>query len=168
MQAPPPFLGEGVGGRGSSRRLALVLVAVVGAFAFAILYFALRQRDDASRFQGEWRLTLAEREKQPPITVRVTGDRWVWLVGDKPQNRYTMTLRPDANPKEIDLVQLAPNDNPRLEKRVGEEFTPVTLRGIYLIQDGTVKLLVAPNPLPRPTSFDATDGDPVWLLERPW
>lgn len=142
--------------------LVVVLVLLGGALA----YFALRgPRDDLGRFQGEWKLTTADRESQFPTTVRVTGDKWVYRVADKDQKRYAITLRPDADPKEIDLTQFAADGTPVLEKRDGT-FVPVVHRGIYTIEDGKAKMLTAPNPHPRPTSFDATDGAPVWLLER--
>ena len=50
------------------------------------------------------------------LFVRVTGDRWVFLLNDKEQKRYTMVLRPEADPKEIDLTQLAPDDTPLIQK----------------------------------------------------
>ncbi|WP_162271894.1 TIGR03067 domain-containing protein [Gemmata sp. SH-PL17] len=130
-------------------------------------YFAFRTpepRDDFSRFQGEWKLTVADREKQMPITVRVSGDKWTWLVGGTDQKRYAMTLRPDTNPKEIDLTQLTADDSP-LQERRGGSSVPVVLRGIYTIEGDKAKLVTAPNPLPRPTTFDADDGPPVWVLE---
>ena len=163
-----PFpLGRGAGGVCSSRRLAL-LAAAVGVIAVGVWYFALRgPRDDLGRLQGEWRLTVAGRAGQFPITVRVRGDRWTYLVGGQEQKRYALALRPDADPKEIDLVQLGPDDQPLLEKHErGGAFTPVTLRGIYAIEDGKMKVLTAPSPLPRPTTFDTPDGPPVWLLEK--
>ncbi len=159
--------GRGAGGVGSSRRIALA-VAGFALVAFGVWYFAIRTpepRDDFGRFQGEWRLTVDGRAKQFPIAVRVSGDRWTYLVGDQDQKRYAITLRPDADPKEIDLVQIGPDDAPLLEKRDGK-FTPVTLRGIYTIEGGKAKVMTAPSPLPRPTTFDADDGPPVWLLEK--
>ena len=150
-----------------SWRLALGVVALALA-AFAVWYFALRgPRDDLAQLQGEWRLSVADRAKQFPIAVRVKGDRWVYLVGDQEQKRYTLTLRPDANPKEIDLVQLGPDDKPLMEKQKRDEpFTPVTLRGVYALEDGKMKVVFAPSPLPRPTALDADDGPPVWVLEK--
>ncbi|WP_162671939.1 TIGR03067 domain-containing protein [Gemmata massiliana] len=130
-------------------------------------YFAIRTpepRDDFGRFQGEWKLTVADREKQMPITVRVSGDKWTWLVGGTDQKRYAMTLRPDTNPKEIDLTQLTADDAP-LQERRGESTGAVVLRGIYTIEGDKAKLVTAPSPLPRPTTFDADDGPPVWVLE---
>jgi hypothetical protein len=52
-----------------------------------------------------------------------------------------------------------------MELRDGK-FVPVVHRGVYTIAGDTAKLVTAPNPIPRPTSFDATDGAPVWVLER--
>ena len=159
------------------RRFALLgagLVAFVLA-AFAVWYFALRgPRDDPGRLQGEWALSLVvvaddgqpAARPVPGVTIRVTGDRWVWLVAGQEQKRYAITLRPDADSKEIDLVLLAEDGTPRKERRDNGPFTPITLRGVYLLEGDKAKLATAPNPLPRPTSFDATDGAPVWILER--
>ena len=141
--------GKGVWGVG-------LLLALV---AFAVWYFAIRTpepRDDIGRFQGEWKLTIADRTRQAPVSVRVTGDTWVWLVGDKEQRRYAITLRPDADPKEIDLTQLGPD---------GKQ-TAFVLRGIYTIDGDGAKVLAVPGSQPRPTTFDAADGMPMWLLER--
>ncbi|MBP3957211.1 TIGR03067 domain-containing protein [Gemmata sp. G18] len=143
------------------------MAAVAGVVAVAVWYFAIRTpepRDDFGRFQGEWKLTVADRAKQAPITVRVSGDKWTWLVGGTDQKRYAMALRPDTSPKEIDLTQLAPDDSPQQERRDGK-FVPVVLRGIYTVEGDKVKVVTAPNPHPRPTAFDATDGPPVWVLE---
>lgn len=114
-------------------------------------------KDDLGRFQGTWKLTPDGRENRFPVTVKVTGDRWAYMVADKEQKRYLLTLRPEANPKEIDLTQLDANDQP----------SAFVLRGIYVIDGDGVRIVTAPNPLPRPTAFDAPDGPPVWVLERP-
>jgi|GEM_PF-3003045 len=164
--------GRGAGGVGLEdprrrRKRLAALVAAVGLVAFGIWYFAIRTpepRDDFGRFQGEWQLAVpaGTRDNQPTarrvasVTIRVTGDRWVWLVGEKEQRRYQMTLRPEANPKEIDLTQLGPDDQP----------TKNVLQGIYTIEGDYAKVLTAPNSDPRPTSLDNAEGPPGWLMER--
>jgi uncharacterized protein (TIGR03067 family) len=93
-----------------------------------------------------------------PITVRVTGDRWV-LVADGKETRHSFTLRPDADPKEIDLVLLGPDDKP----------TALGSRGVYAIERGAIKVVHAPNSEPRPATTDETDPNftaGVWILER--
>jgi uncharacterized protein (TIGR03067 family) len=147
-----------------------VLLSAVLAGAFAVCYFALRTpepRDDFGRFQGEWRLAVPAvgRGNHPvartvsSVTIRVTGDRWVYLDNGKEQKRYALVLRPEANPKEIDLVQLGPDDRP----------TAFTIRGVYVIDRDRAKVLHAPAPEPRPATTDETDpkfDGGVWLLER--
>ena len=65
----------------------------------------------------------------------MTGDRWVYRLGDKEQKKYTMVLRPEANPKEIDLTQLAPDDKPLIQKWP-PPTRPVMIRGIYTVDRG--------------------------------
>ncbi len=95
----------------------------------------------------------------------MTGDRWVYRLGDKEQKKYTMVLRPEANPKEIDLTQLAPDDKPLMQKWP-PPTRPVMIRGIYTVERDRAKIVSAPGDEPRPTDIDATDGVTVLLLER--
>lgn len=142
----------------------LILTGIVLWF---VVIRTAEPRNDNERFQGEWKLRVEGREKQTPVRVRVTGDKFVFLVGEHEQKRYTITLRPETNPKEIDLTQLLPDGSPVLERHSeNAQFTPVTLRGIYTFADGQARILTAPNSLPRPTAFDTEDGSPAWLLER--
>jgi uncharacterized protein (TIGR03067 family) len=145
-------------------------VLAVGAVAFGVWYFAIRApepRDDLGRFQGEWRLAVPDlgRDNKPVarvvqgVTVRVTGDRWVYTADGKETQRYTMVLRPEANPKEIDLVMLGADEKP----------TAFVIRGVYTIDGDRAQVVHAPKPNPRPTTTDETDPDfsgNVWLLER--
>ncbi|MFM8274814.1 MAG: hypothetical protein ACKODX_21120 [Gemmata sp.] len=158
----PPLPSEkGAGGAGRLKlAAALIAVLLVGVG----LCVALRgPRDDIGRLQGEWRLTTADRGAQLPTLVRVTGDRWVYVVGGAEQKRYAVTLRPEA--KEIDLTQLAAEGVPLTEMR-GGEFVPVVHRGVYALDGDRVRFATAPPAYPRPTSLDGTDGAPVWVLER--
>ena len=151
---------------GSSRSRKLALAVGLVAIAFAVWYFAIRTpepKDDFGRFQGEWQLAVPAvgRDHKPaarlkPVTVRVTGDRWVYVADGKEGLRYQMTLRPETDPKEIDLVQLGPDNKP----------TAKVLRGIYAIAGDRARVVTAPDPLPRPTELDADDGPPGWILER--
>jgi uncharacterized protein (TIGR03067 family) len=150
---------------GSKRLLALVLgFAVFALFAFGVWYFAIRTTHDAGRFQGQWQMAVPATDRDgmpavraiPGVTIRVSGDRWVYMVGDKQMQGYMMTLRPEANPKEIDLVQLDRNEQP----------TQFVLRGIYAVDGDQAKVVTSIGDEPRPTSLDAPDGATVWLLER--
>jgi uncharacterized protein (TIGR03067 family) len=152
--------------------LSIVALSLVSFVAWRLALYALEPKDDPGRFQGQWRLAVpagtgekSEARLVPGVTIRVSGDRWVWLADGKEQRRYRMELRPDASPKEIDLVLLAEGDRPRLELR-GGTMTPVTLRGIYSVERGKAKVVAAVGGEARPTSLDAADGVTVWLLER--
>jgi uncharacterized protein (TIGR03067 family) len=142
-------------------RLAIVL-AMGAALAVGLWYFNFRTRDDVARFQGEWQVAVPvdTRDKQPvakvkPVTIRVTGNRWAFVAGGKETQRYTLTLRPDANPKEIDLLQLD-----------GDKPTKNILRGIYTIEGDRAKVLLNSGTEERPTKLDDPDGPPGLLLER--
>lgn len=146
--------------------LLLAAVAAVVLAAFGVWYFAIRSpepKDDFGRFQGEWQLAVpatardkSQAARVKPVTVRVTGDRWVYAANGQETQRYAMTLRPGASPKEIDLVQLDRDDKP----------TARVLRGIYKVEGDRAEVVVAPDPEPRPTEFEVGDGPPGWLLAR--
>ena len=157
--------------------MALRKFALLGAIAlvgFGIWYFAIRTpepKDDFVRFQGEWQVVVpvGTRDGQlvaraKPVAVRVTGDRWVFVADGQEGKRYAMTLRPDANPKEIVFTMLAPDDKPKMLKHDGKAV-PVVLRGVYSIERDRAKVVTAPGDQPRPTSTDAPDVT-VWFLER--
>lgn len=142
-------------------KAAAVAVAVAVVVGLTLYFGQSREpKDDFGRFQGEWQLAVpaVDRENKPaarpkPVTIRVTGDRWVYIADGKERGRYALTLRPEAEPKEIDLVQLGPGDQP----------TAFVIRGVYTIERNQAKIAYAPNPDPRPTGFENAD---VWLLER--
>ena len=109
----------------------------------------------ASRVTATW----VSARSVPSVTIRVTGDKWVSLDNGREQKRYALTLRPDANPKEIDLVMLGADDKP----------TAFVIRGVYTIDRDRAKVALAPDPDPRPATTDENDpdsGGSVWLLER--
>jgi uncharacterized protein (TIGR03067 family) len=148
---------------GSSRRKWLALIALLAAAAFGVWYFALRgPRDDLGRFQGQWQVAVpvGVRDNQTvakvkPVQIRVTGERWVYVAGET-ERQYAMTLRPEADPKEIDLVLLDRAGNP----------TKFVLRGIYQIEGDRAKVVTSIGDEERPTKFDDPDGPPGLLLER--
>jgi uncharacterized protein (TIGR03067 family) len=101
------------------------------------------------------------RDNQPvakvkPVVIRVTGDRWAYVADGKETRRYSLTLRPGASPKEIDLVQLDRDGNP----------TAFVLRGIYTIDGDRAKVVTSSGSEPRPAEFDDPNGPPGVLLER--
>jgi uncharacterized protein (TIGR03067 family) len=75
-----------------------------------------------------------------------------------------IVLNPVADPKAIDLIRLGDDGQPLMYTQ-GEQ-TEVRQRGVYAIEGDTVKVALAPYPLPRPTSLDQADA-PVWVLTRP-
>jgi uncharacterized protein (TIGR03067 family) len=120
-------------------------------------------KDDLGRWQGEWQVAVPAvgRDHKPgarlkPVTVRVTGDQWAYVGDGKELSKYAIALHPEASPEEIDLVQLDRDGNP----------TPFVLRGIYEIGGDRARVAAAPDPDPRPASFDSDDGPPPLLLER--
>jgi uncharacterized protein (TIGR03067 family) len=145
-----------------------VLAVAAVATAVGVWYLVARgPRDDLGRFQGEWQVAVPAMGRDnrpaarivPGVSVRVTGDRWSYTADGRPAQRYAMTLRPDADPKEIDLVMLGPDDRP----------TATVIRGVYLIGSDRAKVAHAPKDEPRPTTTDETDptfSGGVWLLER--
>jgi uncharacterized protein (TIGR03067 family) len=171
----PAEEGKGVGASakppekvGFSLRGRLAVAVVAAAVGVAVWYFAIRTpepRDDLGRFQGDWTLAVpagtrdARAVRPKPAIVRVTGDRWAYVIDGKVIQRYAITLRPDADPKEIDLAMLGADDRPNGK----------VIRGVYAIDRDRAKVAHAPDPDPRPTTTDETAPDAagtVWLLER--
>src|SRR4051812_28856194 len=83
-------------------------------------------RAERARHQGTWRAVAFEREGVATpeeivetITRTVDGGRVVWKRDGKPFAATTLTLRPDADPKGIDV---APEGGPDRDK---------VTRGIY-------------------------------------
>jgi uncharacterized protein (TIGR03067 family) len=160
--------------RPATRRWIGAAAALLGAAA-AIGYGFLRSgepTEDLARFQGEWQLAIPASDHGPPaaarlkpVIVRIHGDRWIYVANGNEQRRYAITLRPDTDPKEIDLIQLTDNDQPLLQQWPPPP-QPVTIRGIYAFEQNRAKVATSIGHEPRPTSFEATDGVTVWLLER--
>jgi len=156
-------------------RARLIAFALIGLVGFGVWYFAIRTpgaRDDGGRFQGEWQLAVpttgrdgAPAARGSPNTIKVKGDRWAFFTGEKENKRYTAVLRPGADPKEIDLTLIGPDDKPKLVPHNGKPV-PVVIRGIYVIEPNRAKIAFAPDPNPRPTKFDDAEPASVWLLER--
>jgi len=151
------------GDRGGSLRRKLALLLAFALVAASVWYFAIRTPEptnDLGRFQGEWQLAVpaVDRDNKPaararPVTIRVEGDRWVYIADGK-ERRSALTLRPDADPKEIDLTLLGPDDKP----------TAFVLRGIYTIDRDRAKVATAPASEPRPANPE--EAGTVWLLDR--
>jgi uncharacterized protein (TIGR03067 family) len=151
-------------------------IAFVGAVAGLSAWasgLTSEPKDDPGRFQGRWFLAVpaTDRDGKPAVravtgvTIRISGDRLVWMVGEQEQKRYAITLRPEGNPKEIDLTQLKADDTPLIQRFPPPE-RPVMLRGIYTIDGNRAKVVTSIDDEARPTDIDATDGVTVWLLER--
>ena len=144
---------------------ALAVAAGLVLVGFGVWYFALRgPTDDPGRWQGECQmsvLTVGPDGKlaqlaRPGVTIRVTGSEWQYRFGEKDAKRYSAVLRPETNPKEVDLTQLDRDGKP----------TRFVLRGIYELERNRARVATAPGTDPRPTEFEAQDGGTVWLLHR--
>lgn len=176
QQPPPPGPQPPAVGRlrPATRRWIGAAAALLGAAA-AIGYGFLRSgepTEDLARFQGEWQLAVPAGDhdspaaaRLKPVIVRIHGDRWIYVANGNEQRRYAITLRPDTDPKEIDLIQLTANDQP-LVQQWPPPPQPVTIRGIYAFERNRAKVATSIGDEPRPTSFEATEGVTVWLLER--
>lgn len=144
---------------------ALAVAAGLVLVGLGVWYFALRgPTDDPGRWRGEWQVSVRTvgpdgqlaQLARPGVTIRVTGTEWQYRFGEKDAKRYTAVLRPEANPKEVDLTMLDREGKP----------TQFVLRGIYELERNRARVATAPDPDPRPTEFEAADGGTVWLLHR--
>jgi uncharacterized protein (TIGR03067 family) len=170
--SPPSLLGKRVGGLGSEgkRRGGLglrrfLLPILVLAAAAAGLWFAFSGNrepgNDLARLQGVWKVSAYGRDTQ--ATIRVEGDRWTYSAGGMKGHSYRLTLRPDASPKQIDLVLLDDAGQPVEFTHGAKKGSPVSLHGVYSIEDETLGVALAPGMEPRPT---AMDGDGSMTLTR--
>lgn len=150
--APAPPWGASAP-RSPGRRWLLAALVVLVVAGFAGWYWGLREpepRNDFERFQGDWSVAAGGREGR--TAIRVIGDRWEYVGG----KAYRLTLHDDADPKQIDLEPL---DLPKL---VGP---PPRLHGVYAFDDNrTVRVILGPAILPRPTALD--DPDVVLVLTK--
>ncbi len=158
-------LPDGRGSPGKGRGLLVAGIALLLALIVAVLWFAFSGNrepgDDLARLQGVWKVTAYGRETQ--ASIRVDGDRWTYSAGGMEGHSYRLTLRPDANPKEIDLVLLDNAGQPVAFTHGAKKGSPVSFRGVYSIKDETLRVVLAPGMEPRPT---AIDGDGSMTLTR--
>jgi uncharacterized protein (TIGR03067 family) len=163
--APQPAIAPPAPKPKASPFRALAVAAGLVLVGFGVWYFALRgPTDDPGRWQGEWQMNVLTvgpdgqlaQLARPGVTVRVTGTEWQYRFGEKNAQRYTAVLRPEANPKEVDLTQLDRDGKP----------TQFVLRGIYELDRNRARVVTAPGTEPRPTEFESKDGGTVWLLSR--
>jgi uncharacterized protein (TIGR03067 family) len=132
----------------------LVLAAVAAALWFA--FSGIREPgDDLARLQGVWKVSTYGRDTQ--AIIRIEGDRWTYSAGGMEGHSYRLTLRPGTSPKEIDLVLLDDTGQPVEFTHGARKGSPVSLRGVYSIEDETVRAVLAPGVEPRPTAIDS-DG----------
>ena len=141
------------------------IVLILGGCGGAVWYWGIREpepKDDMGRFQGEWIQTFGVRderqrdEKSPSVAVRISGDRWQFLVDGKEKNSFKMTLYETVSPREIELTRIDNNGNP-----IGEYRS----HGIYTIDRKTARIIVAPVNQTRPKDFKNPDSV-VWVLTR--
>ena len=157
-----PVSGRGRGGLGYFTLAALALVAAVG-----LGYAVLRDPgpgDDLGRWQGDWQVRANDRDA--PVTVRVEGDRWSYVVTARPGLTYRLALNPAATPKEIDLTQIGAGDKVATNTHGPGRGSEVKLHGVYAFDGDTARVALAPGVEPRPTSLDAVDGPPTLTLTR--
>lgn len=142
------------------RRLRQVAIGVVlGVLAgFAAWYFLVREpdpRNDLERFRGDWQISVGGRGT--PNVVHVEGDTWRYQAGATEGKTYRVTLKENADPKEIDLELLG------APKLVGPT---VKMHGVYQFDGrGSVQMRLNPGTLPRPKSLDDAEST-LWVLTR--
>jgi uncharacterized protein (TIGR03067 family) len=130
----------------------------------AVWYWGIREpepKDDLGRFQGEWKLTLSERNRKevdeaaPGSVVHVSGDH-LYFDRENKGKSLKIKLNETASPKEIELTLLDASGN-----AVGAYGS----HGIYTIDRKTARLVVEPVNRPRPKDFDSPDAV-VWVLTK--
>jgi uncharacterized protein (TIGR03067 family) len=141
------------------------IVLLVGICGGGIWFIFLREpspKDDLGRFQGDWKLTFEGRgendptEKLPTVGIRISGDRWHYLVGGQETKSYQITLQESSSPKEINLALL---------DKSGAPVVGYLSHGIYSIDGDSARILVEPANRPRPKGFDGPEAV-VWSLTR--
>ena len=139
-----------------------VAVLALTAFAPAPLHRPARRDADAvtlARLQGDWKVvsfdTVGEKGDLTPIGqwfqgVRIKGDRWIYLVGERENLTFRITLG-NGRPATIDYFELA-----------GKQDQPYMI-GITSRQGGRVAILYYWLRGPRAVSFDSAPAN-WWLL----
>jgi uncharacterized protein (TIGR03067 family) len=137
------------------------VVLVLGAVAAVAFVLFRDSRDDHAKLQGDWSYSTAGRTNLG--TIRIDGDTWSYHSGGPFGRSYRITLRPDANPKQIDLAQLGDDGQPVRFTHGGDKGREVKLRGIYRIRGDEVS--VALGVTERPKSFEDEEAQ-VLVLTR--
>jgi uncharacterized protein (TIGR03067 family) len=139
------------------------LVFLVGLCALGVWYFCFHEaepRNDLERFQGEWKLTnIVPGDPEGsvlPMGVRISGDRWRYVVAGRDGKSFAITLDETSTPKKIDLTLLDSEGKP-----LGKYGS----HGVYETQGKSIRVLVEPVYKPRPTDFTSPDSV-VWTLSR--
>jgi len=102
-------------------------------------------------FQGKWEIVEAtergragDREKLKMFPVTFAGNQMEMIYEGKKTAKWTVTVRPDKDPKEIDA------DLPAGDR---------SMRGIYRFEDGALRIAFGLNrETPRPEKFESTGG----------
>ncbi len=151
--------------RGKRRLTAVAVLVGLAMVATAIWYFAIREsepRNDAERFQGEWKLVDARQGENAEdegfrVAVRVTGEQLQFIHGGGEGKAYRFTLNETTDPRQIDLELL---NGPKL---IGPA---VKMHGVYAFDENkSVRLRVRPGTDPRPKTLEDPDAT-EWLLTR--
>lgn len=140
--------------------VAALLLGVGAWFAF------IREpgpKPDPVAIQGEWRITKlggTPGQDDGQMTVRVQGDRWTYVVNGKDATTWRMELKPDADPRAIDLTLLERNGEPiQVKGPVPKQL------GVYEVDRKTLRVALAPEFNGRPKGFDDPDA-PALLLNK--
>ena len=134
---------------------------VVGAVVGIWLGLLRGGGSDQTRLQGDWNYSAAGRNNLG--LIRVEGEVWSYRSGGPYGRSYRLTLRPEANPKEIDLALLGDDGQPATFTHGSGRGREVMLHGIYEIDGDGVKVALSPEK--RPTSFDDDEAQ-VLVLTR--
>src|SRR5207247_980819 len=109
-------------------------------------------KDDIGRLQGDWNYSTADRNNLG--VIRVEGDTWSFHSGGPHGRSYRITLKPEANPKEIDLALLGDDGQPVTFTHGAGKGSEVKLHGVYAIEAVEVKVVLRPGVEPWPKSLD--------------
>jgi RNA polymerase sigma factor (sigma-70 family) len=145
---------------------ALARQALIGGWPFA----TKQKRSDAMRLQGEWVLVkLQAAGKEIPAEAfkdyaewKMGGDRF--SVGSTAKWNGTYRIDPARNPKEIDLISIAPNPPPQFPELYGA--------GIYKLEKRTLTICLSGSSVvnpERPHEFASVSGSQptsVFVLQQ--
>lgn len=141
-------------------RIAWVLVVLVTAVAGGYALFH-GSGSDLARMQGDWHYSTAGRNNLG--VIRIEGETWTYYSGGPNGRSYRIALRPDANPREIDLTLLGDDGQPAAFTHGAGKGSEVKLLGVYEFSGSTLQVKLSPEN--RPAGFD-DDEAPVLLLTR--